>query len=93
MEWSHNFNSIDDVALYLIANLRPLSEQDRAQSVPEDLKGQLVLCYGRPGKMHYVAQFAKGFHFWIGDTLYASEKSLATLIHSVAVSYATDFLD
>lgn len=93
MEWSSDFKSADDVTLYLIANLRPLSKHDEDQANTAELKGRVVLCYGAPGKMHYITHFAKAFHFWIGTTLYASDTSLSPLIQTVAISYTTDFLE
>ena len=92
MEWSSDFSSVDDVTVYLIANLHTPSAQDKEDINIEELKGRVLLCYGSPGKLHCIAHFAGAFHFWIGSTLYASQKTLAILILDVAMAYMRDFL-
>ena len=88
MDWSDDFKSADDVTVYLIANLQPPGPQTHKYVDPPDLKGKVVLGYGK----HCIARFAGEFHFWIGDSLYASNHTLATLILQVADLYVKDFL-
>lgn len=88
MDWSDNFKSADDVTVYLIANLQPPGPQNQKYINDADLPGEVVLCYGK----HCITRLAGEFHFWIGDRLYASNHTLATLILQVADLYVRDFL-
>lgn len=103
MEWTDDIRTLDGIAAYLVANLRP--------PTPEEVAGcglalrcpgsRLLLCYRGPAGMHYVFQ-GEGilpFSMHVGPPTsnpagrmpYASAHCLLALLENVAEGYLHDF--